>query len=120
MSATNKTNHVQGVIFDSSEPDTLRPVIDATLTNTRFVCDFREEDKDADIHIEADSSDGITYSGRWGWPLLDDDRNTTELTRFDSKHKEIVLLGKWMRDDNEEGMWLFRLRKSQAPKRLSK
>jgi hypothetical protein len=106
-------NHVQGMEFHSEEP--YRPVDDAILTDTRFVCDYREDD--AMIHIEANSSDGITYRGRWGCPLLDDDRNTIEVTRFESKRNEIVLLGMWERDDNHEGMWLFRLRKVEVPRR---
>ena len=89
MSTTKKINHVQGVVFDSDDPHL--PVTDAILTDTRFVCDYRVDDDM--IHIEADSSDGITFRGRWGWPRLHDGRNTIELTRFESKHNEIVLLG---------------------------
>ena len=99
---------MRGVVFDSEDPH--RPVNDAILTDKRFVCDYRE-DKAVMIHIEANSSDGITYRGRWGWPLLNEDRNIVELTRFESKDMEIVMLGMWQRDDNQEGMWLFRLRK---------
>lgn len=99
--AREKGDDVRGVVFDSDQPFT--SLREAVLTKTKFSCSY------PDIHVEATSRDGIHYVGNWGDPVLDD-AYTVELTRFESKSKEVVLVGVWKNStDNLEGVYLFRL-----------
>jgi len=96
---------MRGTVVDFDEPNC--ELTEATLTKNMFKCKYQQS---GDVYrVEASSRDGITYKGNWGWP--DDFRNgdTLELTRFESKNKEIVLLGMWHRSDGYEGVYLFRL-----------
>jgi hypothetical protein len=96
---------MKGVVFDSDEP--LCDLSETILTKNKFSCRYSQ--LGYTYSVEATSHDGITYRGNWGTPNLDEDY-TVELKRFESKTKEIVLLGTWKNlADIYEGVYLFRL-----------
>ncbi len=96
---------MRGIVFDFEEP--FRDLSEVTLTKDKFFCKYLQGGYV--YRIEATSRDGTFYRGYWGYPDFDD-RYTVEFTRFESKSKEIVLLGTWInKTDNYEGVYLVRL-----------
>jgi hypothetical protein len=104
--AIAKVEKMQGAVFDFDEP--YCDVTEISLTKNRFYCKYLQGGYV--YKIEVSSRDGITYRGNWGTPDLEDGF-IVELTRFESKSKEIVLLGTW-RDliNHNEGNYLVRLK----------
>ena len=79
-------------------------VKDVRLTETRFVCEYD------DYHVDARSTDGVSYVGIWAEGRSSDGR-TVELKKFESMDKETILIGTWKHAGVEEGFYLFRLRR---------
>jgi hypothetical protein len=100
-----RTPEMRGVVFDFDEP--FCEANEISLTKNKFACKYLQGGYV--YRIEASSTDGMIYRGYWGTPDFDDD-HTVEFTRFESKTKEIVLLGTW-RDTihHNEGIYLVRL-----------
>jgi hypothetical protein len=93
---------MQGVVFDSDEP--FNDLSEIVLTKNKFSCRY------LDYHVEATSRDGVVYRGNWNHPDYDAADCPVELTRFESKTKEVVLLGPWQnKAENYAGVYLFRL-----------
>lgn len=104
-----------GIVFDLYHEDGTpyweepAPEIKATLTLKRASIDYTE-DGGTPIHVEANSSDGIVYTGTWGSPRLHSTQPVS-LQRFESKkNEEVILIGTWHdKKDHREGVFVFRL-----------
>jgi hypothetical protein len=83
------------------------PTVVAILTAKKVSIDYKES-SDTSIHCEATSSDGITYIGTWGYPLLDPNQ-AIELQRFErNKNNEVVLIGTWEdRTTQRHGVFIY-------------
>lgn len=77
----------------------------AVLEPNRIVLDW--DQMPANGHLEAESKDGLFFTGQWGMPELFDFRGL-ELTRYQSGDK-VLFFGKWWNSNSgDEGGWLFR------------
>jgi hypothetical protein len=96
---------MRGAVTDFDEP--FCEASEITLTKGKFACTYLQSGYV--YRIEATSQDGIVYRGYWGYPNFDP-RCTVEFMRFESKTKEVVLLGTWKDGiDHNEGAYLVRL-----------
>ena len=58
-------------------------------------------------YLEAESTDGIHFTGRWGLPGLEDFRGM-ELKQFRAGEDGYLYFGKWWnRNNGDEGLWMF-------------
>jgi hypothetical protein len=82
-------------------------VTDSTLTNHHLNIDWKEGSKLG--HLKADSTDGVTYEGHYGYPELDTFRTVT-FQRQPAHHGVIVLQGVWKNhNEGSHGAWNFSL-----------
>jgi hypothetical protein len=60
-------------------------------------------------HLEATTTDGVTYVGHYGYPQLDDHR-CVRFTLVQSASGELLFLGRWWNmADGGGGDWAFRI-----------
>lgn len=105
----------QGKVSDPVELDgfNISQVKEAIVTPTQIQIDW---DEGGDIgHLRATSTDGISYSGTYGYRRLDP-ALTLSLKRYDAKDGSILLVGSWNNANEDDGAtWIFRLSEMSDP-----
>ncbi len=82
-------------------------VTDVAITDHHVYIDWKESGKIG--HLKADSTDGVTYEGHYGYPGLDTFRTVT-FQRQPAHHGVIVLQGAWKNlGEGSHGEWSFTL-----------
>jgi hypothetical protein len=95
-----------GHVFDWTGTKPFGQVTAAVVTKTNISLDWSENVEQG--HLQAVSSDGVHYKGRFGYPNPVPNYEF-DLTVYRAKG-EILIFGKWHRhEDGFEGIWAFRL-----------
>jgi hypothetical protein len=82
-------------------------VADVVLTRDRIAADWAEGE--IQYHLQAKSTDGLTYRGTFGERRPDPNR-VMELKKFTAADGSVLLFGTWHQsDDGREGRCLFSL-----------
>lgn len=78
------------------------PVSEAVLTETELQIDWIEDGQRS--HLRATSSDGISYSGTFGYPQLDEQREV-DAKRYEAQDGSVLLLARWLDGIADQDNW---------------
>ncbi|MBI3469111.1 MAG: hypothetical protein HY000_39405 [Planctomycetes bacterium] len=97
---------LNGKVFTREGTDEDFDVKEAIVTARRISVDWEERGKLG--HLEAESADGISFRGHYGYPVPR--RDYFFRMRLFRAKGEFLLLGTYSeRDTGSEGMWFFQL-----------
>jgi len=80
-------------------------VSEAVLSDSKLSIDWTEGD--LECHLDATSDDGFTFRGSFGAPRPDAGWGL-EVEKYTGR-QQVLLFGRWWRDDGERGYWAFLL-----------
>ena len=106
LPSVNVEKHMSaGRITDYDGRGDVFVVSDAVITDQKLSADWDEAGECG--HLEATSTDGIMFTGHYGYPSLDL-RRSTLLKRYRSADGDTLFIGPWQNANNgREGTWFI-------------